>query len=326
MTTLKDVAKLANVSVSTISRFLNNDPTLSIPEETQQHILEAVQTTGYQKKGKKQDKILTIGLLHWYSIEQELNDPYYINVRKGIESYLGKRKVKIIRVFKDDLDQSILQGIDGLIALGKFSSREMKELTIRYPVVIFLDMETETIEYNTIALDFSNTITQALSYLQELGHHKIGLLAGYEVLEDGSVYRDQRIKAFLNKAKQEGLEYNPYVLIDRYSKESGYSMMKTLFKGNSLPSALVCCSDPIAIGAMKAIQEEGLRIPEDIALIGFDDIQDASFTNPPLTTIHAPMEEMGAYGAMMLLNELDKKIHLPFRLVLPCKLKIRKST
>ncbi|GJM58317.1 LacI family DNA-binding transcriptional regulator [uncultured Dubosiella sp.] len=326
MATLKDVAALAHVSVSTISRFLNQDPTLSIPEETKRNIVDAVHKTGYEKRQKKEKKTWRIGLLHWYTLDQEMNDPYYLQIRSGIESYLSSGGVEIVRIFKNDTNRStLLDGLDGLICLGKFSPNEMRQLTSSCLHVIFLDMQTPLIEFNTIVLDLENAMKEVVGYLAACGFERVGFLGGHEILEDGSVYPDARVEGFLKEAKARSLEYDPFFLIDAYTKESGYRMMRQLLEQPAQPQAVVCCSDPIAIGAMRAIREKGLHVPEDISIIGFDDIEDARYCDPPLTTVHAPANELGRYGAMLLLDLMEKRIDLPFQMKLPCHLALRKS-
>lgn len=326
MTTLKDVAALAHVSVSTISRFLNQDPTLSIPEATRQSIIEAVKKTGYEKRQKKEKKALKIGLLHWYTLEQEMNDPYYLQVRLGIETYFAKDEVEIVRIFKNDTNKiSRLENIDGLICLGKFSVKEMEKFTTSYEPVVFLDMQTSSIQFNTISLDLEQAMKDVLAYLAKQNFERVGFLGGYETLEDHEVYRDPRTETFLREAKKYGMVYDPYFLIDAYTKESGYKMMMHLLEQETLPQAVVACSDPIAIGAMRAIKEKGLQIPKDISIIGFDDIEDAKYCDPPLTSVHAPAKQLGQYGAMLLLDLIQKQIELPFQMLLPCHLVIRNS-
>lgn len=326
MTTLKDVAALAHVSVSTISRFLNQDPTLSIPETTRQNIIEAVKKTGYEKRQKKEKKTLRIGLLHWYTLEQEMNDPYYLQVRLGIETYFAKDEVEIVRIFKNDTNKiSRLENIDGLICLGKFSIKEMENFTSSYGPVIFLDMQTTSIRFNTISLDLKQAMKDVLAYLAKQNFERIGFLGGYEILEDHEVYPDPRIETFLSEAKKHKMVYDPYFLIDAYTKESGYKMMMHLLNQETLPQVIVACSDPIAIGAMRAIKEKGLQIPKDISIIGFDDIEDAKYCDPPLTSVHAPAKQLGEYGAMLLLDLIKKQIDLPFQMLLPCHLVIRDS-
>lgn len=326
MATLKDVAHLAGVSQATVSRFLNNDPALSLPEETKSNILQAAKTLHYEKKARKEKGTQKIGILQWYSPAQEIADPYYLSIRTGVEKYCERDDLQIVRAFKSDTNfEEVLRGVNGLICIGKFSQEEMQACSNLSSNVLFVDMDSERIAYNTISWDFDQAMKDILDYLQENGHCKIGFLSGAEVLSDNSVYKDKRISAFIKYAKEKNMEYNPYFLIDRYSKESGYQMMKQLLKGKDLPTAIVCCSDPIAIGAYRAIAEAGYKIPEDISVVGFDDIEDAKYCMPPLTSMKADCLYMGEYAAMLMHTMLTHPTKLPVRMMLPCSLSIRES-
>lgn len=326
MATLKDVAQLAGVSMATVSRFLNNDSGLSLPDSTKDKILQAVDELDYKKKPKEKKGRLKIAVLQWYSPQQELSDPYYLSIRAGIESYFSDKKVEIHRIFKSD-DNYIeqIKDIHGLICIGKFANEEMKNLTSLCPNTLFLDMVTDRIEYNTISLDLHQAMIDITEYLIRLNHKKIGFLGGQEVLSDYTVYKDKRIEAFTTTAKAHNVLYNPYFLIDEYTRESGYKMMKQLLEGESYPSAVIACSDPIAIGALRAIREKGLRVPEDISIVGFDNIEETEFLDPPLTTVHAPSHYMGKYGAMILEMMIQTGPMVPCQILLPCSLVIRKS-
>lgn len=122
-----------------------------------------------------------------------------------------------------------------------------------------------------------------------------------------------------------GLEYEPYLLEESFSSDSGYRMMNTLIEKGSLPDAVFAASDLIAIGALKALTEQGYRVPQDIALVGFDDLSITSFTSPPLTTVHAPTYEMGHYGAQILHQFKDPKNGCAMKIKLPCYLVERES-
>ncbi|MEY8379762.1 LacI family DNA-binding transcriptional regulator [Ileibacterium valens] len=326
MATLKDVAALAGVSQATVSRLLNQDPALSLPEETRQNILKAAAKLKYEKKARKGGHKKKIGILQWHSIDSELQDPYYLILRTGVEQYCLKNNLDIVRVFKSDADWSDqLSGVDGILCIGKFAPEEMKKVTRLSSQTLFLDMQTENIQYNTVSLDFKSAIRDVINTLHEYGHQKIGFLGGQEILENNHAYDDSRIKYFCEFAKEKGMEYNPWFLIDQFSRASGYSMMNKLLETENHPTAVFCCSDPIAIGAYRAIIENGLKVPDDISLIGFDDIEEAQFMNPPLTTVHVDMLSMGEYGAMVMEMLMNHSPVLPCRMVLGCHLIVRES-
>lgn len=325
MATLKDVASLAGVSPSTVSRFLNQDPSLTLPETTKSNIRRAVTALHYEKKNRK-EKQKKIGILQWYSLAQEMEDPYYLSIRTGVETAASRENLVIVRVFKSDAGyEETLSGIDGLICIGKFDLHTMEKLSGICPEIIFVDMETPEIKYNTVSIDFDTAVKDVLNLLAAKGHRKVGFLGGEEILDDSSAYCDPRISSFTAYARQLGMEYNPYFLIDSFSRDSGYTMMRILLDMPERPTAVFCCSDPIAIGAMKAIQEKGLRVPEDISLVGFDDINESNYCNPPLTTVHVDSYYLGEYAAYLMKMMLDHKLPLPFKMVLPCSLVQRAS-
>ncbi|MGM9536612.1 MAG: LacI family DNA-binding transcriptional regulator [Intestinibacter sp.] len=326
MSTLKDVANLAGVSSATVSRFLNNDTSLILPEETQQNILNAVKELNYVKKNKNRQSTFTIGLLQWYSLQQEMDDPFYLKIRNGVESFCSKDNIDIIRIFKSDGNYlEKLKNVNGIICIGKFSDNEILELESITRKIIFIDMQTSKIIHNTISLDFENAIYDMMNYLILLNHKKIGYLGGNEYLDSSTKYKDFRYLAFENFCKENNIEYKDYVYIDHYSRESGYNMMLKMIKSKKLPTAIIAASDPIAIGAMRALKENNINVPEDISIIGFDDIDDASYTNPSLTTMHAPAFYMGQYGAMLLYTLLNEYDELPIKIILPCTLIKRES-
>ena len=327
MATIKDVAKLANVSSATVSRILNNDKTLSVPEETRLTVFNAAKELNYIKKKKITKNDFTLGIVQWYSLQQEIDDPYYLQIRQGIEDFCLQNNLNVIRTFRSDQNYlDALKGVDGLVCVGKFNNHEITQFKKITNKIIFLDMHSPNNDDSTITLDFDKAITDALEYLKSLNHHKIGYLGGKEYLEDNVLYHDTRKEIFIEYCQKNNLIYQPYLIEDQFTTESGYSMMMDLINQKDLPTAIFCASDPIAIGALRALQEHDLKVPEDISLIGFDDIKAASFTSPPLTTIYAPASLMGEYGANVVYHILSKfNTPTPMRMTLPCTLIERES-
>lgn len=326
MATLKDIAQMAQVSIATVSRILNNDPTLSVPQQTRENVLEAAKALQYQKK-KKNDPGIHICLIQWYSLQQEINDPYYLTLRHGVEDYCAKNGIILRRIFKDDVNiEKSLKGIDGIICLGKFSKSHIETLKKYNDAIILLDMDYENLKECSIVLDFDLALKQALTYLTDLGHQKIGYLGGVEYLDDGQAYDDIRKKSFIKYAKEYQIEYEDYMIEGEFTSESGYAMMSNMIQSHHLPTALFAASDPIAMGAMKALNDYGFHIPDDISIISFDNIDASNYTYPPLTTFYAPAFDMGQFGARLLHQAIkDHTKLLPMRIQLPCYLVERES-
>jgi len=334
MATLKDIAKIARVSPAAVSRILNHDDSLSVTPETREKVFSAAQELGYKKKSKasaqkiKKAASVTIGVLQWYSTFQELEDPYYQNIRNGIENCCMNLNIKVLRIYKTDQDyKNQLAQVDGLICIGKYSSEDIstfQELTKRFLIV---DMISSTISFNCVALDFKQAVYDIMDHLVSLGHQRIAYLGGIERIGE-TAYFEQRKAFFLDYCIKHHLEYEPFLIEEEFSAESGFQMMNRLLDRACIPTAVFAASDPIAIGAMRALHKAGLRIPDDISIVGFDDISVASYTNPPLTTVLAPAEMMGKTAVEFLYQKilLDSDMNLPVRITFPCKLIVRDST
>lgn len=327
MATLKDIAKLAGVSSASVSRILNNDPTLNVPLETKQRVFHAAQELGYQKKKKKfDDNVMSVGIIQWFSPIQETEDPYYLSIRQGVEEFCFQNKIAIKRAFQTDIDYlASLEGVEGLICIGKYSHADMDTFRNLCPNLIYLDMNIDPIHECSIVLDFKNAMKSVIQYLSQLQHRTIGYLGGLEYTGQ-ELYPDVRKKYFIRFCEEEHIDFQDYIIEDAFSIESGFNMMSELIQKNKIPSALFAASDPIAIGAMRALNQNGIRIPEDISIIGFDNINTANYTSPPLTTIFAPTFDMGYMGARMIYDAFQRNENIsPVRIQMPCFLIERES-
>lgn len=328
MATLKDVANLAGVSSASVSRILNNDLTLSVPQSTRDRVLEAAETLGYVKKKKKADvSTMTVGIVQWVSAENEASDPYYLNIRQGVENYCSNHMITIIRSFASEMSiPRRMEKVDGLVCIGKFSPEDRQKMIAICPNIIFLDMKLDTITNAFIVPDFKGAMRIVMDHFIAEAHKKVGFLGGIESVS-GEVYRDDRLKYFRRFATKAGLEFEPYVVMKEFTRESGYEMMKSLIDAKTVPTAIFAASDPIAIGAMRACYEAGLRIPDDLSIIGFDNIDETNYTYPPMTTIFVPTYEIGSTGMRMLHDAWKRNENIqPMKVELPCYMISRQST
>ncbi len=328
MVTIKDVAKKTGLSPATISRILNHDPTLKVPDNTRNKVLEEAKNLGYIKRKfnrKNNYKTIKVGIVQWYSMERELQDPFYLAIRIGAENALQKNNVEIVRYFKNEHQKLDFNNIDSLICIGKFSKDEIAEFRKVSDHIIFVDMNMDRIYVNSIVLDFKNAVNDVMNHLYNLGHRKIGFLGGQEMTSDMKTYTDIRNVCFQNYCQQNGIVYKKYMKLNEFTIESGYNMMKEIIATNDLPTAIFAASDPIAVGAIRALSEHKIKIPEDISIVGFNNDPSSAFTNPPLTTINAPCEKIGEIAASSLLEMRAQKKIYPKKITIPCELVIRES-
>ena len=329
MATIRDIAKEAGVSAGAVSRILNNDATLNVSPKTRQTVFEIAKRLNYTKPSKKtktEKSSFTMGIVQWFTAEEELNDNYYLLARQGIEDFCIKNAISIIRVFRGESDAyARLEDVDGLVCIGKFAKKEIQEFINICHNVVFLDMPVEEYQITSLSMDFEQAVYCALDYLTELGHSDIGFLGGIEYVGNHEPIKDARAIAFKKYMKHRHMDYKSYFKEDSFTAQSGYEMMCELLDSGNTPTAIFAASDAIAFGAMRAISEHHLRIPENISIIGFNDEETCSYMNPPLTTIHAPAYDMGQHGANLVYVASNLSIHTPLKAKIPCKLIVRNS-
>lgn len=336
MTTIKEIAAHANVSSSTVSRVLNNDPTISVTSETRDRILEVSKELGYKtvRKRKNEQKLTKIisprvGIYFAHTLEEKedgVDDPYFTSIRQGVESECFNRGIfmnKVIRLI-DESHEQIIDEIDGLIVIGGMDLSVVNRVRDCSDSIVFVNCSPDEDKYDSIVIDFEKATTSALMHLLNLGYKKIGYIGGKERFSD-LVIEDKRHTTFVEKMKSEGLYREDYVFIGEYTMTHGYELMKDVLKKGNLPEAFFIGSDSMSIGAMRAIQEANLKVPEDIAIVSFNDVQMARFTSTPLTTVKVFTEQMGRLSVQMLLDRISGR-ELPLKITVPTKLVIRESS
>ena len=325
MATIKDIAQAAGISTGAVSRILNNDPTLSVSAETKKRVFDIAQELNYQKSRNRDKSLFKMGILQWFSAEQEMQDSYYLLVRQGIEDFCQKHSIGIVRAFQSDISSiNTLQEVDGLICIGKFSDEEIQKIIGICNNIVFLDMPVQDYKITTLTMDFKSAVYDALDYLTELGHQKIVYLGGNEYIGNQELFIDERKQAFVTYMRNHGLD-STSIYEGAFSTTSGYQLTQELLENEELPTAIFAASDAIAFGAMRAIQEKGLSIPDDISIIGFNDTEMSSYTTPALTTISAPAYDMGQHGANLIYAATNLNINTPLKAKIPCQLVKRES-
>ena len=325
MATIKDIAQAAGISTGAVSRILNNDPTLSVSAETKKRVFDIAQELNYQKSRNRDKSLFKMGILQWFSAEQEMQDSYYLLVRQGIEDFCQKHSIGIVRAFQSDISSiNTLQEVDGLICIGKFSDEEIQKFIGICNNIVFLDMPVQDYKITTLTMDFKSAVYDALDYLTKLGHQRIAYLGGNEYVGNQELFIDERKQAFVTYMRNRGLD-SASIYEGAFSTTSGYQLTQELLENEELPTAIFAASDAIAFGAMRAIQEKGLSIPDDISIIGFNNSEMSSYTTPALTTISAPAYDMGQHGANLIYAATNLNINTPLKAKIPCQLVKRES-
>lgn len=326
MATIRDIAKLAGVSPATVSRVLNYDQELSVAQETKQRIFEVAEELNYTKHKRANKAVKSvIRLVQWYNEAEELADLYYLSIRLGIEKKAEELNIQIRRETLNDLSDT---QVSGTIALGKFDAEQIRQLRKVDDNLLFVDFDGMNMGLNSIVVDFDQSLNLVIDCFIQQGHQKIGILSGKEATKHNlQPIEDPRLHAFKTKLEQINLYRPEFTLTAAFSMEAGKTAMtKFLMETKEYPNALFASSDALAVGAMQAIQEAGLKIPEDISVIGFNDVSVAKYVSPSLSTVKVETEWMGELAVSTILELAKEFSTVPRKITLGTKLIQRDST
>ncbi|AOT71586.1 LacI family DNA-binding transcriptional regulator [Geosporobacter ferrireducens] len=332
MATIKDIAKIAGVSPATVSRVLNNDTGLSVAEDTRKRIFQVAEELDYKtvkERSRNIEKRINLGIIHWYSPKEELGDPYYLSIRKGIEKECYHKKIEITTIFKNDdkYTTNELKDIDGVIAIGKFSKEDIEAFSIYSKNIVFVDFAPEGMIYDSVVSDFRTTVLELLSYLYHQGHRKIGYIGGKEYVgANREVIKDERDLTYYEFVKEKGIFDPECVYLGKFTAESGYELMKKAIRKESLPSAFFLANDSIAIGAMRALYEANINVPNEVSIIAFNDNPTSKYLVPPLSTVKIHTEFMGITAVSLLLERIHDHREIVKKIVIPSELVLRESS
>lgn len=333
MATIKDIALKAGVSLATVSRVLNYDTTLSVTDDTRKKILEIAEELEYKTVRERNisrniDKRIKIGIIHFYSEKDEIGDPYYLSIRIGIEKSCSSKNIDLINIFKQDgkYGNYELEKLEGIIAVGKFSFDEIEDFSVYSSHIVFVDSSPNDKKFDSVIIDFKEAVIEVLVYLLDLGHKEIGYIGGREYIGgNNDLIMDEREKTFRD-FMQEKLVYNAsYVRTGKFTAEDGYKLMKKILQNEEIPTALFIASDTMATGAIKAIGEANLSVPQDISIVGFNDIATSKYQVPPLTTVKVHTAFMGVTAVNLLLERIVENREICKKIIIPVQFIVRES-
>lgn len=303
-----DVARLANVSQAAVSYVLNGKSSVSISPETRQRILDAIQELDYQPnrsaRSLRTSKTFTLAV-----IIPDITNPFYPAFARGIQDIADQHDYDVITYNSDGIkekERSLLRSViqrqvDGLVAvLFHSTARDLFPLlNLQIPVVRLEATGKAAGErpLDNLYLDNAEAAQQAVQYLVDLGHQRIGMLASYE----GPAYH--RTLGYRSALVANGLPVDEALIaVDDFNEQGGYRAMQHLLRQG--PTAVFAANDLMAMGGCLAVKEAGLSIPEDLAIIGFDNIPTANLVTPALSTVDQFQQSVGQRAAEMLFERI----------------------
>ena len=326
--TLKAVAQHLGLTPGTVSAVLNDSPSArSIPQETKNRIRAAAKELNYRPnffaRTLRNKRTYTIGV-----IAEEIGDSYSSSIISGIEQYLRKRDYFFLTVVHRH-DPALLsrysqmlseRGVEGIITVDT-TVQESPALPM---VAVAGHKKLKGV--TNIVLDHEHAAVLALNHLKQLGHERVAFMKGNPISSDAK----DRWDAICRVATQLGISIDPELTIqldtDDPTPMLGYPFTKQLLARKKPFTAIFAYNDISAIGAIRALQEEGLRVPQDVSVLGFDDIPGAAFHRPSLTTVRQPLNRMGEVAAQSLLDRIEGKKEYPSEMPIEPELVIREST
>lgn len=326
------VARLAKVSIATVSRTINNVPT--VDPKLAQRVWKAIDELGYspntQARALVSGRSRLLGL-----IVSEITNPFFPELIQGFEDAavsngyeilisstnydLHRMELCIQRMLERKVDGVAVMtfGIEGPL-LDRLAQRDIP--------LVFVDVSPKGPLFSTIEVDYFRGFREAVQHLAVLGHRKIGFVSGPLHLRSAQA----RQSAFLRAIAEIGLKPNPHWQLEGdHTLEGGITAMKNILDRGDPPTAIMTSNDMTAIGVLHALFEAGARVPDDISVIGFDDVTFAQFTIPPLTSVQMSRIELARCAVMALRDHLEPKVrnHVsPPRYKVETKLTVRQST
>jgi LacI family transcriptional regulator len=327
--TIKDIAKKANVSYGTVSRALNNK--YGVKKETRERVLAVAGRMGYSPNGIARGLVKkatnTIGL-----VIPDILNPFYPGVACGIEdkalkggysvffcntNHDKKREIQSLKLLAE-------KRVDGIIvAPGLDDSDIPNDVTGGDIPIVHICRRYVEPDKSFVVIDDERGGFLATKHLIEQGYKKIGFIGA----QNQALYMDKRFEGYKQAFKKYGLELDDrYIYSSDFRRQTGYRLVRKMIANGDYPRAIFAENDILALGVIQGIRESGLSIPEDIAVVGFDDIPFASFPEVQMTTIHQPKHEMGEIAVSILLDQLSGRNTQPRKVILEPRLIVRRSS
>lgn len=330
MTNIKKVSELAGVSTATVSRTLKS-PEL-VTAQTREKVMEAVKRAGYRpnwlassvKSGKSNSIVVLV---------PNLVNPFFMRIIEGIEQAAQENGYSVLlgdtqgnAERENEYASMVLTNrADGLIQLDHsfpFSAADA-ELAATVPMVSVCERIEGEKKFPVIELDNYAAGRALTHHLVSYGHQHFGIIAG----QIASQIHHDRLAGIRSVLQEEGLEFDEKIVVGgSYQIETGIQGVRDLLKFPQRPTAIVCFNDDIAIGALHEIKRQGLRVPQDISLTGFDNIRVSPYMDPPLTTVDQPANDMGRRAVEVLLQLIKRQPLKRSREILPFQLLERGSS
>ncbi len=326
--TLDDLARLTGYSRATVSRVINGGP---VSEQTRDKVLAVLETTDYRPnvaaRSLASGRTGVMGIVMHVAAQLTFSDAYFAGLLTGISEQLSDQSLGMMlwlgnRSGEETLDQIVGMGmLDGVIVTADTKADPLVDgLRESGMPVVLIGHRREDSDASYVDIDNEGSAERATNHLLSLGRRRIGHITGRR----GTVSGDDRVLGYQTALRKAGLDPEGLIVDGDYTPETGYTAAVALI--NQDVDAIFCGSDHTATGALAAIRDAGLRVPDDIAIMGFDDLDFAATTDPPLSTVRQDIGEQGHEAARTLIHLAANPDMGPRRILLPTEIVVRQST
>ena len=331
MSTLKDVAALAGVSPSTVSRVVNGGSTGAASEETVERIWNAVRETGYsvnetarslrKKDAGKAKETLAIDCV--FARDQEsFIDPFFMVLMRIIEAEAFRRGYNLRYQYPvGDMERHSGQGTkkkDAAIILGRIGAEHLEILKSAYRHLVYVGLQDIHIDVDSVICSGYDGAAKALDYLCSLGHRRICYL--------GETKDEQRYRAYVEMMEKYATAGCEQLVIEvPFNSAKSFDAVDQALEDGMKFTAVFCANDISSVGVYRALKKHHLSVPRDVSVIGLNDMEYVRYIDPMLTSIRVPLEELGRHTANLLIDRIENGHRLPVRLIVPSELVIRES-
>lgn len=328
--TIKDIAQKANVSITTVSRVLNNK-SKGVGEETRKKILDIVEEYNYVPnavaKGLVTKKTNILGL-----IIPDITNPYYPEIAKGVEDTANEYGYNIIlcgtnnQIEKENNYIRILKEhyVAGIIYNSSYSVNEttMKQLSNTNVPFVLVENDADSKDIMRVYTDGEVGMEKLIDYLVEMGHKHIAYISGPK----DSYTAAKRLKGYREALSSHGIEVEEHLIkYGQPTRSNGYDLTKELLRSKAKFTAIACFNDLMAVGALQKLRHKGIQVPLDVSVTGYDNVYVTKITTPKITTVEQPAYDMGCEAARMLIEKIENNKIPNSPIKFEPKLKIRES-
>lgn len=338
MATLKEIAALAGVSSATVSRVLNQDPSLSVTAQTRQRVLDTARELGYRTVQQRYQKTesarppqtaeMRIGIAQMFETEQLLEDIYYMMLKNLLDEVCFEKRWSTVMLFRNEHKHFVKNDdlpLDGIVAIGRFTQGEIADFHCLTDNIVFLDSSPDEEKYCSIVPNYRLAVQQILNCFWKNGYKNVAYLGSvYTFGATKNLSVDPRFYYYKNSLLERDC-FDPRLVIDCEMNSAGsYAAMKKHLEQNGIPEAIFAASDVVAPGILKALRECDVSVPDQVGIITFNNTSLSQLSEPPLSSVDVFLRENAEAAAFCMELLWQKKTH-PKQIIISCRLEERGS-